>query len=221
MYKSITCCNKCEQFDWPMRLGDLIWAEDRYSTIYGFADASLNAEQFCREEGYLEAGSTVPDTDCEHTGGDDNDESGYSSWDTTNEVWKYFGTPSSNRCYAMYKSVTCCGECEVFSWPKRNGRLIWGEYRYSTVYGVADPDVNAQRFCEEQGFGLVGYTVGDVDCEHTGGDDNDEDGYSSWNGSNWIYFGTPSANRCYVMFKSITCCPEEIYDSKVPRIIQT
>ena len=72
--------------------------------------------------------------------------------------------------------------------------------------------MNAEQFCAEEGYGLVGFTLGDVDCTHTGGEDNDEAGYSSWNGNSWIYFGTPSANRCYVMFKSITCCPEEIYD---------
>ena len=195
---------ECETFLWPKRNGKVFWAEVRVSSVYGTSDPEANAIQFCKEEGFSSVRSYEKDFECEHTGGEDNDESGYYSWN--GGLWSYLPTPSSNRCYVMFKSIECCNDCETFNWPKRRGDLIWAEYRYSTVYGAADPDVNALQFCNEEGYASVGSTVGDTACEHTGGGDNDESGYSSWD----VNLGM---QRMLRFFAPTWCAPKSHHES--------
>jgi len=84
-----------------------------------------------------------------------------------------------------------------FNWPKRNGQHLW--------YEGGVHEMNANKFCQEEGFGGANIIVPDTTCFHNGGEDNDESGYRNWDGSNWAYKVTPSGNRCYVMIKSISC----------------
>lgn len=173
----------CEFFDRPERLDRLIWAEPE-------DEAVENAAQFCQEEGYNGVSTYEIDFPC-----DDNDESSFADYDGSS--WVFKSTPSKNRCYLMFKSITCCSGCINFNNPRRLEKEIWAEPQ---AEGLA----NAVQFCREMGFtGVSSSSQVDFPCE-----DNDESTFVEYDGSDWVFKNSPSKNRCYRMWKNIQCCPD-------------
>ena len=113
------------------------------------------------------------------------------TWDIVKPTWDIIIKPTNKPPVMPPVQPPTNDDCETFVWPQRLSELIVAEVLTSSNYGTTDPAANALQFCEEEGYQSVGNTVGDVNCEHTGGDDNDESRCASWNGNDWCMHPTP------------------------------